>query len=279
MQEQSVEILIDYLTITKPKLSLGIENEIAALLHDYDGYEKWEATTPPKGYRVAVKNEIGALGASGRVEQGTLLSWSGSALKRTDAVLIAETALSNDWRITRLDCTVDFLGFDTQVEDFLQEYKNGQVNTTAKTHDNHTSENDGHTVYIGSWNSSRYLRIYNKRASEARFTDVSGLPEKWTRCELVLREEHARHAVRVISDRGYREAIPALLRGYADFVNIQEYREMASIPVTTKGKGKVESNRQKWLLEQVLPTLMEEISRDKEFEQKFMGQLMAWLGY
>jgi hypothetical protein len=271
--EKSVEILIDYLTITKPDLELNSEIDVFAYIHDYDNSSEWESIQAPRPYRYGVKTNTGAIGGSANKGQGTILSWSGSALQKTNALSIGETALANNWRITRLDCTVDFIGFDTEVEDYLQEYKSGQVGTQSKSHDNHTSENGGHTFYLGSWDSERYLRIYNKRASEARFTDTSQLPDKWLRCELVLRAEHARSAFGFIIDRGVRQAIPALLRGFADFVNIEEYGKMADIPITTKGKGKKDSNRQKWLHSAVFPALIAEMRLDPEFAHDFMSRV------
>lgn len=277
--EQSVEILIDYITITKPGLELHGEREIGMLLHDYDGREKYESTSAPRGYRFAVRNDIGAIGASGRKEQGTLLSWSGSALKQTNALTIGELAISNDWRVTRLDCTVDFLGYETLVSDYQQELEHGQANTQAREPREIKDPKGGHTLYIGSWHSERFMRIYNKTASEARFTDVSTLPERWVRCELVLRENHAASAIRFILRSGTERAIPAILRGYCDFPNIEEYAGMAGETITTKGKGKTDSNRQKWLINQVLPTLVEELKRDDKFQNEFMGLLMKHLGF
>lgn len=272
-------MLIDYLTISKPGLELTGEREIGMLMHDYDGREKYESTSAPHGYRIAVRNDIGAIGASGRKEQGTMLSWSGSALKQTDPMAIGNLAIMNDWRITRLDCTVDFLGYDTLVSDYEQEFENGQANTQAREPRVIKGKNAGYTLYIGSWNSARYLRIYNKTASEARFTDISTLPELWVRCELVLRENHAKSAFRALQSYGVRIAIPALLRGFCDFPNIEEYAQMSEQTVTTTGKGKVDSNRQKWLLNQVLPTLVEELRRDEKFQGEFMGLLMKHLGF
>lgn len=277
MPEQSVQILIDYLTITKPDLELNSEHEVYSYIHDYDGSNSWESIQAPRPYRYGIKTETGAIGGSANKGQGTILSWSGSALEKTNAVALGETAIRNDWRITRLDCTVDFYGFETLVSDYQEEFLNGQVNTAARKHDSHTSDNAGHTFYVGKWTSERYMRIYNKTASEARFTDVSQLPALWVRCELVLRGAHAKSAFRFISSDGIEKAIPALLRGYADFVNIAEYVQISDFPITTIGRGKKESNRQRWLHSAVLPALVTEMKLDPEFAHDFMDRLVKLL--
>lgn len=271
--EQSIEILIDYLTITKPDLELSSEQEVFTYIHDYDNSQTWEETQAPRPYRYGIKTDTGAIGGSANKGQGTILSWSGSALKKVDVLSIGETAIANQWRITRLDCTVDFLNFDTLVSDYKEEFGHGQADTSAKTFNNIESEKGGHTFYIGSWSSERYMRIYNKRASEARFTELSQLPSKWLRCELVLRGEHARSAFNFIRNDGISRAIPAILRGYCDFVNIVEYREMSLQKETTIGSGKKDSNRQMWLSHQVFPALIAEMKLDPEFAHDFMSRI------
>lgn len=271
--QQSVEFKIDYLTITNPSLELSGENEVAMTLYDFDSVEKWESFQAPRPYRYGVKNAIGAIGGSAHKGQGTILSWSGSALMQSNAVSIAELAILNKWKITRLDATMDFFGFDTTVEDYKQEYLNGQANTIARSWDERRSSGDGHTFYIGSYHSTRFMRIYNKTASEARFTDITNLPDKWVRCELKLGDEHARSAFGFISSAGINAAIPALLRGYADFPNITEYVGVSSYPISTIGAGKKATNTKHWLMETVLPSLVKELRLDPEFAQDWFDRL------
>lgn len=271
-------ILIDYLSISKPGLELSGTNEVAAYLYDYDGCEKWDDFPVPTGYKYAIRNEIGAIGASGRKGQGTLFTWSGSALKKANALTIGETALLNDWRITRIDLTIDFVGFWTTVTDYREEFDNGQVLTKAKRYREIKSDNGGHTLYLGAWTSERFMRIYNKTASEARFLDSKTIPQNWLRVELVLRDNHAKSGFSYIVHSGLRVAIPALLRGYADFVNIEEYVGSADKPAYTSGIVRKDNDKQRWLLEQVYPTLVRELQKDKEFQNKFMGLLVKALG-
>lgn len=261
---QSVEYKIDWLTITKPTLTVWYEQELAYILHDYDGSERWEKTAPPKGYSIAIKNEYGAIAAASGDRQGVLIQWSGQAVALVDAILIAQTAIANDWRITRLDVNADFIGFPTDVEDYKQEFLLGQCNTVARKWDEHKSQGGGHTFYIGSRTSERFMRVYNKTASEARFTDIRDLPELWVRCELRLGDEHARSAFSFIDAAGIETAIPMLLRGYADFPNIEEYTKMTDFPITTRGKGAKSTNTVKWLLESVVPAMVREIKLDPD---------------
>lgn len=261
---QTVEYRIDWLTITKPDLEVWYERELQMLLHDYDGSIHAEKCAPPKGYSVAVKNEYGAVAAASGDRQGVLIQWSGQALTLVDAVLIAETALSNDWRITRLDVNADFIGFDTTVEDYKQEYEAAQCLTVARKWDENKSSPNGHTFYIGSRKSEYFMRIYNKTASEARFTDIVDLPELWVRCELRLGDERARSAFQIVKFYGLSTAVPMLLRGYADFPNIEEYVNMAEYPISTIGKGAKQTNTVKWILDSVLPALIREVRLDPD---------------
>lgn len=272
--KQSVEFGIDWLTITKPSLELSGENEVAMTMYDFDGTEKWESNPAPRPYKHGVKNAIGALGGTARKPQGTILQWSGSALKQKNAMDLIGLVFLNDWRITRLDICVDFLGFPTTVEDYKLEFVNGQCNTESRKWSEQTSDNGGHTFYIGSWKSDRFMRVYNKRAEQARFKDSRELPELWTRCELRLGGEHAIYAARVLQGFGEKSAIPSLLRAYADFINVPEYRNMTDYPITTYGKGKVQTNTKKWIVESILPVMCREFALDPEFGRDCIEYLL-----
>jgi DNA relaxase NicK len=266
---QSVEYKIDWLTITKPDLELWSDAESAAFLHDFDGSNRWEKCAPPKGYSYAAKNEYGAIAACSGDRQGVILQWSGSALSMVDGMQIASLAIMNDWRITRLDINADFFGFETTVEDYKQEFLYRQCNTIARKWNEEKSPNEGHTMYIGSRKSENFMRIYNKTAETARFTDVSDLPPLWVRCELRLGDEHARSAFGMIEAAGLQNAIPMLLRGYADFPNIEEYVNMAEFPITTRGKPAKDTNTVKWLFEGVIPTLIREARLNPDLWEEF----------
>lgn len=271
--EKSVDVKIDWITITKPSLELSGENEVAMQMYDFDNIELWDSATAPYPYKYGVRNAIGALGGSQRKGQGTLIQWSGSACAMIDTESILSLARLNDWRITRLDCAVDFIGFDTTVEDYRQEFANDQCNTTARNHDEHKSENSGHTLYIGSFKSARFLRIYNKTASEARFIDADKIPDKWVRCELRLGDDYAKNAASYLLQTGVTDGIPDLIRGYADFPNIEEYQSISKQPKTVLGSGKKDTKTRKWLVTQVLSTLARECYLDPEFRREYMGML------
>lgn len=266
---KSVQYRVDWLTITNSKIALHSAAEIASLMAVFDGRDWFENTAPPKGYSYAAKNDIGAIGGCSGDRQGCIIQWSGQAVAEIDVMKVVNLATEQGWKITRLDVNADFYGFDTEVEDYKQEYLFGQCQTRARTWDEHRSKGGGHTFYIGAWTSENFMRIYNKTASEARFTDVSELPDKWVRCELRMGDEHARSAMAYISAAGAETAIPMILRGYADFPNIQEYENMTEYPITTKGSGAKSTNTVKWLLETVVFTLGREARLDPDLWEEF----------
>jgi hypothetical protein len=266
---QSVEYKIDWLTITKPTLELWSSAEVAAFLHDYDGSQRWEICAPPKGYSYAAKNEYGAVAACSGNRQGVLIQWSGSALDLVDGQSIAKLAIMNDWRITRLDVNADFIGFETDVEDYKQEFLARQCDTKARKWNEERSINDGHTFYVGSRASKNFMRIYNKTAETARFTDIADLPPLWVRAELRMGDEDARAAFALIDAYSLAESIPMLLRGYADFPNIGEYASMTDYPITMFGKPTKVTNTVKWLFDGVLPTLIREARLNPDLWEEF----------
>jgi hypothetical protein len=272
---QETQHLIDYLTITKPKLRLEDDGAIAAYLMNFDPCEVWESIHPMNGYRNAIRNATGAIGQTTTTAQGSYLSWSGQALKSVDARVVGERAIRDDWRITRVDLAIDFYNFPTTVEDYKQEFMAGQCNTTARSWDERLSQNGGHTFYIGSYSSERFMRIYDKKAETLHRDGIQTPQSSWVRCELKLSDAPARAAFGMLSGAELSSVIPSILRGYADFPNIEEYARSDTYPVHVPGEGRKNTNTERWLLETVAPALAREIRLRPEFYKEFSDRLEA----
>ena len=274
MNTQSINCKIDWLTITKPSLDHYDAETLARTLYEFDGIEEWKETAPLPHYHIGIQNRIGATAGSARKPQGTLLQWSGSALLLTNAMTIIELSRLNDYNVTRCDVTMDFEGYKNTVSDYLEEFLAGQCNTQVHKHSEIKSEDNGHTIYLGSRKSARFARIYNKYAEEAKKVRNDAIPEDWLRCEVCLRDEHARSAVKYILAVGMETAIPGLLRGFMDFPNIAEYSQSTPDMITTKGAGRKDTDTRKWLIGQVLPVMIREFAIDIELMDEYLQALM-----
>jgi Replication initiation factor len=266
---------IDWITLTRPKLRLDDDGSIAAFLMDFDPNPTWESVHPTNGYRYAVRNSTGAVGQTTTTQQGSLLQWSSQALQSVNVRAIGEKAIGEDWRVTRLDLAIDFYNFDTTVEDYRQEFLADQCNTQATTLEERKKGEHGHTIYIGSRHSERFVRIYNKKAEQMERHGVDIPAESWVRVELQLGDAHARSAFGMLKNADLSETIPAIIRGFADFPNIEEYSSSTSYPRSTEGDGRKATNTERWLLEQVAPALAREIRLRPEFYAAWNERLEA----
>lgn len=88
------------------------------------------------------------------------------------------------YTITRIDLAVDVLGPDGDIEDLAAAVEAGDIRTRTKTTGiirSRSAESDkGLTVYIGSRQSDKFMRVYHKGAQ-------MGTDDKWYRIELELK--------------------------------------------------------------------------------------------
>lgn len=155
-------------------------------------------------------------------------------------------------RVTRLDVCVDIKNGCFDFDALQLELEGGFVKTRASvSHRFQEIGGEGDTIYIGSAESQKRLRIYNK-AAEKKLKN-----HQWTRVELQARAEVAHELADMIASSPDNERIiPGAITGFVDFSSNADWvRVFRGAPVLIKIPEKEASKTIAWLLEVAAPCL------------------------
>lgn len=208
------------------------------------------------GYDRAGRTEEGAIlytssvnrdmGVHAVISGSALLSYSANGCTPTQ---LLERALRVGGKITRLDLakdardeTFDLASLEKQISerDFV-----GRVQKAASIR----STDGGMTIYVGSRQSNKFLRIYNKGVE-------SKTGEDWIRAEMELKSDTAHIVGKLISEgEDMNNLFTSLARRQCD-VNNADWQKMLSADARI-GVPKVErqSDREAWIAKQVTPAV------------------------
>jgi len=212
---------------------------------------------PFNGYNLAVRYSDGRveLNHTTRQEMGTHVVFSGLTLANMS--ISRESILSHlvehGGTITRLDLAVDCKDCGLKPSDATERIKEGDCITLARKFPLWFDPTEkGYTQYIGKKSSTAFCRIYNKAAE-------MGADGDWTRVECSFGGDRAQMAARqCLRGEDYR----ALVRGFVDFSNWQEWEEIMSIPPVQTKHTRTLSNTKRWLLSSAAPSLARELYLD-----------------
>lgn len=200
---------------------------------------QFRATDP--GLIISVPKDMG--------KQGIKVEFSG-AWDHADLPhrLILHNALMHEWNVTRIDVAVDL--FETGIKPRWIFHLYEHLHVGSETQPKYFPGKKGATVYIGSRESDRMLRIYDKGAEQGVDTD-------WLRVEgeykgklaKVVAEQFLANPGTVVEDMRNKLDLP--LYALDIFLERLASGEHAKIKSPVKAK----SDRERWLYEQVLPAL------------------------
>lgn len=235
----------------------------------------WAETKPHNGYRYAVKSSTGIVVMShpDRPKMGTHIVMSGDTLKNTeyDTGLTPKKVLqwyrAMNWKVTRLDVAVDFYNSGLEVPEIARLVSEGEVETKARSapyiNDPMTG---GETQYIGSLkNRTKLFRYYNKASQQ-------GVELDWKRAELALYSDNAMiGANEYLDSESEIDAIVGLIKGYVDFPTNETWNKiMSSSEIKIPVPEKVQGDTEKWLIEQVAPSMVRVLELNPSFWEKFL---------
>jgi len=117
-------------------------------------------------------------------KQGLRVVFSGQALTGdTYGVRVLASAVENDWKPTRIDLALDMFNTEVSVEAWYWTYMaQHQPNKQRTVQFRHSKGGD--TLVLGSRQSEKYARIYDKAAQQ-------GLANDWVRFEIEFKAEAA----------------------------------------------------------------------------------------
>lgn len=161
-------------------------------------FEDWKATKPKQGYTHALLHPWGhsILWHIDRSDMGVNVMFTGRAMNELyeNGIDVLETIrwfVEQGFKFTRLDLAIDVFGEKIDIVGLLDCNHTGSVNNDPVLIQKGKKARGGATLYAGSWNSDKFMRIYDK-AKERGITDIV-----WTRVEVELK---GRTATKIAKD-------------------------------------------------------------------------------
>jgi hypothetical protein len=249
-------ITIDWIALTIKELKSEPEATLLLVARDTETYPN----SPTNGYDTSIRTPGGvcAMWHSTRSEMGFHLIISGSALRQ----LLSRSGLSQreilrqlsdlDGKFTRIDIAKDVTDVPIDLDRIYQVLSEGKSKGTARTFSQMHSPNGGNTVYIGSRESERFIRVYDKAAQ-------SGVSGHWKRFEIECKGMVARAMANMLLQTDNWDAV------FNDFAQAMltlsecpDYMAFFDGSTSAVGFPKIEkkSDREAWIMKQVLPAVM-----------------------
>jgi hypothetical protein len=215
---------------------------------------------------------------NGTQEQGTHITLSGDTLENLrgsiglvdDALLSECSRLSG--RASRMDIAIDIENGDMRPKSIFADYEKGLVKVRAKRVELQKYSSDGvwsHTMYAGSRQSERYMRIYEKSIESALDLKVPLNAVYKLRMELELKSEVARLVQNAAKSNELGGVINAQFRDFMQYNHV-EYQDATSGAYTpTEPVGKKDTDTVRWLLGVCASTLGREAALDPTLARRF----------
>lgn len=260
-------VTIDWIAITIKELKNEPEGTLAIIARDTKTYP--ESAT--NGYDTAIRTTGGicAMWHTVRSEMGLHIIVSGSALREllercelSQREILRELS-DTGGRFTRLDIAKDVRDIPIDLDRIYETISAGKTKGTARSFSQMHSPNGGNTIYIGSRQSERFVRIYDKAAQ-------SGLGgEHWKRFEIECKGMVARAMASVLLQTdNWGKVFDDFAQTMLSIPECGDYMAFFDGTESKIGFPKIEkkSNREVWIMKQVLPAVMEHFAEFPDSE-------------
>ncbi len=251
----TLEITIDWLSVT---FKGGSSNE-KKFVDAFATHQVFDPTSARFGYDGATKSEEGVIHMwnGNREEMGHHFQFNGSSLRYilknygVQPQEVVRQAVHAGGRVTRLDVAKDeksqAVDYDKIWTELLARRYTGTMRRPTRTQ----SGAQGYTIYMGSRQSDKFARLYNKAAEQA----VQGV---WNRYELELKGDVARNMSKFIADNGDLVAMfDTITKGMVTLDAswlLEMFYDNGSIKVALPKLEKV-TDTEKWIAQQVTPAI------------------------
>jgi len=234
-----------------------IRNGTREFILRYASYGTTVPTTSHNGYASASVDENGVSISwnDDRPEMGHHAVFSGSSLRNiverngVSPSQILSAARHSGGRIARLDIAIDLVDEPCDGASIFGALQTMGNRGTARTWREIKNNDGGYTLYVGSRESEKYIRIYNKAAEQH-------LPGKlWWRFEIETKGQVARAAsVSLASTHNWAGVFDTIARAMLNPANCEAYEQFFSKDTIPIGIPKLErqTDRERWISEQVI---------------------------
>lgn len=253
----------------------------------FDPVTSGKGDIPRFGYRKAIRYPSGAITMydGSTPSMGVHFIYSGSALAaigqtRNDGGLsVLREHVERGDKCTRIDLAIDVREGETILRELKQATRQAEfVGTARKLSIIENTTDDGFTIYAGSRQSERFVRIYNKAAQLRE----DGL---WTRVEAEVKGDSARAVSRAIlgaGDGGLCLVAKSVIRRVVDFdcPSWKAVMEGETLPVGTPKA--TDKQTETWILGQVAKAVVryDLLNPEKRIVERLFDTIQALIeGY
>lgn len=252
-----ISITIDWIAFTFKEET----HESAAWLGFYANCPENVPETAHNGYSDAKRdgNGISSSWNVNRPEMGVHVIISGSALRMLCKDVgqsqqeILRSTLDAGASLTRLDLAKDAKGSSLSISQIYLNVEAKNYRGTARTFSYMKGHDGGQTIYIGSRQSEKFIRLYDKAAQ------MGEMGTHWYRLELECKGAQARALASYLCGGGdWQSGFDTMVRATIDMPenpHWQAFFPVGSVPVGFPKEEKL-TDREKWILQQCLPAIV-----------------------
>lgn len=250
---------------------------IAQISERFFTHEATEPAIPLYGYKQSLRHlQSGAIALFGghTATMGFCSQFAGKAISAVmeqfalSSVPVLAKLHAGAWKVTRLDLAIDVFDPALKPRFVWERVQAGRANTVWRSWRQvaNADLDEGHTVYGGSLESEKRIRIYDKSAEQ-------GVKGDWTRYEMVFSGERANEVWRLLSgiqsDALLLTEALRLLGSLLSFDDWHKWRDTFHTPdaAVWVEQPRVESDVRKWLISQVAPTFVKAFDRDGDWRE------------
>jgi len=261
----ALSITLDWLAFTFKEDSF----DSGTWLHTFASNKGATSIAPTNGYRSAyrTKDRVDVMWNVDRPEMGYHVIVAGTAIRNLcehmelDQKELVKRAVHAGASITRLDLAKDLTGHDISGVKIYQEMVYGKRTGTARNIANMGNNDNGYTLYVGSRQSEKFIRIYNKAAQQKLQGQI------WWRFEIETKGMVARAlAQALITGANWSSAFDTMAKHMVDCPDSEDYQSFFEPGVVPIGLPKLEriSDREKWISAQVMPAVVKHYAENKD---------------
>lgn len=250
----------------------------------FDDLSTRKIVTAIHGYDTAYRWKFGALALwhSRRPEMGTHFILSGSALRYLheaglDGIFLIRRFAQSFAKFTMIHLALDINDSSIVPSEFYDLFMKKQYTGRARNASVIQNSFGGQTLYVGSWDSARFFRLYDKAAEQG----LKGI--NWKRLELILKQDYAQEfGYRFAGENEVDHAV-SVFKGV-----IQQMAKFNQVDFIKAMEGKIESLKlpqhkerktREWILTQVVPAMARYIAETgdeslvDDFREEFDAQM------
>jgi DNA relaxase NicK len=221
--------------------------------------EEWLTSKAHNGYEHSMRHPYGhyVQWTTKRDDMGVNIHFSGMPLKELhdtghNTLDIVYWLCEEEFKFSRIDLAIDVHGVKFVLDDLQRAKFTGSVNKKPILIKDGPDNEEGSTLYIGSWSSDKFIRIYDKKAI------TEGHLEEWFRFELETGGKTATKIAKLIynmTDAQVGKFTAGVMKAMFNADHPDYQAVMDAEPVKVSSTKDVSHSTYDWLMSSIAPVL------------------------